>query len=144
MSFLKGLKNDQLEAALLGLLVLVVVLSFIEVLAKPFILVAILIAPVAIGFGSGILFHYMDKNVQYKTHFSGSMHARLGTLVSFIVGSVLKHLATQIPLIPYSYFTNAILLIIAPKAIFFILGILLTGFGYYLSWKGTADERGEA
>ena len=138
---LKKVTNKQLEKALLIFVFLITVLSFIHVFEHLFLLLMILLAPIVFGFAAEMVFHHLDQSVQYKVVFSLKSHWRLAILVSVLAGSVMKHLATQIPLIPYTPWTNVILIVFSPQAIFFIWGITTTFLGYYLGLKETADER---
>lgn len=140
-TFLENLTNGQMENGLLVLMLVILATSFVESLGRPLLLAVSLIAPVAIGFSAAIVFHHIDQAVEYKACFTWQAHTRLAITISLLVGAVVKHLATQIPLIPYNELINAILLIIAPKFLFFLAGTMLTGLGYYLGWLETADER---
>ena len=138
---LKQLTNRQLEGSLLALMILVFVASFAEALGRSLLLLTILFAPIAIGFTGAIVFHHIDQRVEYNAFFGPQAHMRLAGVLALLVGSIVKHLGTQIPLIPYNPTINAILLVIAPKSLFFLCGIALTLLGYYLGWRETADER---
>ena len=138
---LKKLTNNQLQYGFLAAMLVVLMFSFVDALARPLLLGVVIIAPIAIGFAGAIVFHHMDQVVQYATHFNGYAHARLAIVLSILIGAVVKHLGTQLVLLPNNAFTTQLLLFLAPKALFFIGGVILTAVGYYLGWLETSDER---
>ncbi len=142
-SFLKKLTNRQLEYILFVVMALATVVSFIEPLAQVFLLGMVLISPVVFGYGLGMVFDYMDQNTDYKVQISQSIHVRLAILSSLFIGALAKHLATQVPILPYTEITNALLMIVAPKILFFIWGVGMSGLGYYLAWKSFRSHKNQ-
>ena len=136
MKGLKDLTNKQLEAILLLVTGALFVASFVEAFAQYLLLVTVLTAPVAFGYGMGCLFDYFDTSAEYHVMFNNKSHLRLAIIVSLLVGVLAKHLATQMPIVPYSPIVNAFFMLVAPKIVFFLWGLAMAGLGYWLAWKG--------
>lgn len=138
---LKDLTNKQLEAILLLVTGTLFVVSFVEAFAQYLLLATVLISPVAFGYGMGCLFDYFDTSAEYRVMFNNKSHMRLAIVVSLLVGVLAKHLATQMPIVPYSPIINDFFMVVAPKIVFFLWGLIMAGLGYWLAWKGFKNHQ---
>lgn len=139
-TLLQRVSNGELETGLLILAAIVLAVSLIDDLSQVFLLVMVVVAPFVIGHSVALLFDYMDSEVDYKVHFSDSSHLKLAAVTSLIMGVLLSKLATQVPLIPYTPFTNSVLLIVSPNVVFFLFGIIGNLVGYWFAWKTFSNK----